>query len=278
MRVIVTKSLLVVGVLCLAIAQPAWCRQRKSAKHAKPVQQEQAAPAPQPTPPPPPPTLAEQPSQPPQVTYQNGQLTIVARNSTLGDILEAVHQKTGAQLDVPSPATERVVTHLGPGPARDVLASLLNGSHFNYVMVGTASNPMALDRVILTPNTGGDVTPPTQAQNAPPQPPAQADQSADDQTDDFASDDSVQEVQPLGSDNNGEDLNQDQQQAQDQQPNNGPNGNARTPEQLLLELQQRQQRQLQLQQGQNGGTPPQPGAPQGFPLPPGQQPQPQPPQ
>jgi hypothetical protein len=195
------------------------------------------------------------PAQPPQVTYQNGQLTIIARNSTLGDILEAVHQKTGAELDIPATATERVVTHLGPGPARDVLASLLNGSHFNYVMVGAANNPAALDRVILTPNTGGDVTPATQAQNAPPQPPTQAEEPADDESnDDFASDDNsnIEEVQPLPTDSTGEDQALDQQQVQDQQPNNGPNSNARTPEQLLLELQQRQQRQLQLQQGQGG--------------------------
>jgi hypothetical protein len=31
-----------------------------------------------------------------------------------------------------------------------VLASLLNGSHFNYVLLGSAQNPLALDRVILT--------------------------------------------------------------------------------------------------------------------------------
>jgi hypothetical protein len=214
------------------------------------------------------------PAQAPQVSYKNGQLTIVAHNCTLGDILQAVHQQTGAQLDIPTPATERVVTQLGPGPARDVLAALLNGSHFNYVMVGTPTNPAALDRVILTPNGGEDgAGAATQAQNAPPQPPAEAQQPPEDQgVDDFASDDTsnVEEVQPLAStDETGEDQ-QAQDQAQDQQPNNGPN--AKTPEQLLLELQQRQQRQLQLQQGQ--GTAPNPGAPQAYPLPPGQQPQP----
>src|SRR5689334_9678548 len=62
---------------------------------------------------------------PPQVSYQNGQLTIVAPNSTLGDILRAVHKQTGAEIEVPE-AKERVVTHLGPGPARDVVADLLN--------------------------------------------------------------------------------------------------------------------------------------------------------
>ena len=58
-------------------------------------------------------------SVPPQVTYENNQLTIVASNSTLADVLRAVRKTTGADIDVPA-APERVVTHLGPGPARDV--------------------------------------------------------------------------------------------------------------------------------------------------------------
>ena len=71
----------------------------------------------------------------PQVSYQNGQLTIVAPNSTLADILRAVRKQTGAEIDIPE-ARERVVTRLGPGPARAVLAELLNGSRFNYVLLG----------------------------------------------------------------------------------------------------------------------------------------------
>src|SRR5258707_285929 len=51
---------------------------------------------------------------PPQVTYQNGLLTITAANSTLGDILRAVKKQTGADIEVPA-AHDRVVTNLGPG-------------------------------------------------------------------------------------------------------------------------------------------------------------------
>ena len=56
----------------------------------------------------------------PQVSYQAGLLTIVAPNSTLGDILRAVRKQTGAEIEVPE-AKDRVVTHLGPGPAREVV-------------------------------------------------------------------------------------------------------------------------------------------------------------
>ena len=92
---------------------------------------------------------------PPQVSYQNGQLTIVAPNSTLGDILRAVRKQTGAEIEIPA-ATERVVTHLGPGPAREVVAELLNGSRFNYVLLGSAGNDGVLTRVVLVAKTGLD--------------------------------------------------------------------------------------------------------------------------
>jgi hypothetical protein len=88
---------------------------------------------------------------PPEVSYRDGQLTIVAQNSTLADILRAVRAETHASVDVPPSATERVVSHFGPGPAREVLAELLNGSQFNYVLLGSAADPAKLDRVILTP-------------------------------------------------------------------------------------------------------------------------------
>ena len=91
----------------------------------------------------------------PQVSFQGGQLTISAQNSTLGDILKAVRAQTGATIDLPGNASERVVGHLGPAPARDVLTALLNGSHFNYLLLGSPTDPAALDRVILMAKSGG---------------------------------------------------------------------------------------------------------------------------
>jgi hypothetical protein len=82
-------------------------------------------------------------------------LTIVAQNSSLGDILREVHKTTGAVIDVPATASERVVGQIGPGPAREVLATLLNGTSFNYVLVGSMSDPTTLASVILTTRTAG---------------------------------------------------------------------------------------------------------------------------
>src|SRR5580700_10635121 len=92
----------------------------------------------------------------PQVTFQDGQLTIVAPNSTLGDILRGVRKHTAADIEIPATANERVVTRLGPGPAREVMAELLNGSHFNYILLGSPEDANALVRVVLVPKSGPD--------------------------------------------------------------------------------------------------------------------------
>jgi hypothetical protein len=140
---------LLAASLWLAAAKPALGTERHPAQK-QPVKQEPVVPQ---APPQPlvPLTIEEMPAMPPEVSYRDGQLTIVAENSTLADILRAVRAQTQASVDVPPSATERVVSHFGPGPARQVLAELLNGSHFNYVLLGSAADPAALDRVILTP-------------------------------------------------------------------------------------------------------------------------------
>ena len=215
--------------------QPVHKRPAKAAKKPAPD------PPPAPAPPPLPPTLEQLPALPPQVKYSRGQLTIVAENSTLSDILRAVRTLTGAVVEVPSNATERVVTHLGPGPAREVLAALLNGSHFNYVMMGSAAHPDSVERLILTSKSG--VAPPPTATEAPVQNP---------------------EVQMDDPGTPGTDISE---QPVDQSPENAaneenqpPNGQqqVKTPEQLLRELQQQQQMQQQQQQQQQA-PPPQSG-------------------
>jgi hypothetical protein len=203
----------------------------------------------------------------PQVSYQNGQLTIVAPNSTLGDILRAVRKQTSADIEVP-PATERVVTHLGPGPAREIVAELLNGSRFNYVLLGSPSDASALTRVVLVAKSGSETV---VAANGQPQQPVQpqgnlAPPPADQQPDASDAPDAAAEENP--------DDNADQNAAAEpeQQPVVPPDASGiKTPQQMLQEM---QQRQMQLQQNQPPGQPPIPGS--GFPgrpMPPEQQPQ-----
>lgn len=294
--------LILMGGLCLSIsswAQTAETSKKvshpsgkpKTAKAAKKVEEQPPTPTP-PPPPPPPPTPEQMPSQPPIVTYENGQLAIVAPNSTLSDILHAVRTKTGASIDIPPGANERVVSSFGPGPARDVLASLLNGSHFNYVMVGTEADPTAVAQVILTPRTGGETAPTVQAGQAGapirsglpaqqfpqryPQPQVQGQAQAPEEP---AASDGMEE-EDTSQDNNLDNSNDqgapEQVQGSEGQGQNPNQPVVKTPEQLLLEL-QRQQQTMQQQQQQQGQQPQQPVSvsPNPQPPPPPQQQQPQ---
>ena len=229
------------------------------------------------------------PAIPAKVTYQGGLLAISAQNATLGDILREVRSLTGATIEIPAGkgANERVVTSLGPGAPRDVLAVLLNGSSFNYVMVGSNSDPSAVSSVVLMPKPAGAEMQgaPTVAANyetnqmphpsgpmmpgrmpnglfqaQPPQPVpgvnATPEGDTDDAKDDDAdaaddADDQPQPGQPGQPDASG--------QAQPQDPNQ-PNAGPKTPEQIL-EMLRRQQ-----QQNQPPGAVPPPGQ-----QPPGQQ-------
>ena len=140
--------LCLLAALCLPVWSYAQSAQRVQKPEVPPQSEEQ------PTAPAPPPTLEHMPSRLPTVTFHNGELSIVAYNSTLRDILEAVSSQTGAAIDIPSDATERVIVRLGPGPARGVLDSLLAGSHFNFILLGSAADPEALTKVVLSPKSG----------------------------------------------------------------------------------------------------------------------------
>ncbi len=205
-----------------------------------------------PVPAPPPPTPAQMPATPPTVAFAAGQLTITAPNSTLGDILREVRKQTGASVEIPGNATERVMGTFGPGPARDVLASLLNGSHFNYVLLGSASNPEALDRVMLLSKSAADAGTQQVAANTPGQPPSAPAGGAQAETMEFGNDDADPQQDASSADIFGNADDQSNQQADDQQqgqPFGQQGNNVRTPQQMLQELQQQQQQQ------QNGTLP-----------------------
>jgi AMIN domain len=111
------------------------------------------------------------PSKPLEVSFHDGLLAIRSTKATLSEVLYAVQQRTGADIAIPAGAEqEKVVANLGPGPAQEILAHLLNGSKFNFLILNSANDPRQLDRVILSPREEGVATPPP-----PPQPAADAD-------------------------------------------------------------------------------------------------------
>lgn len=90
------------------------------------------------------------PPKPPKVTCVGDQLTISADNSTLGGVLAAVHTCLGVQIDIPEGAVgNRVFGELGPGPARQVLDSLLSGTDFNFVIGSSDANPQKIETILL---------------------------------------------------------------------------------------------------------------------------------
>jgi len=100
---------------------------------------------------PPPASLPQMaPPRAPKVTCPSDQLAISADNSTLEAVLAAVHACTGVPVDMPAgAAASRVFGDLGPGPARQVLESLLNGTEFNYVIGSSDTDPQKISSVVL---------------------------------------------------------------------------------------------------------------------------------
>lgn len=95
------------------------------------------------------------------VTYRDGLLGIKANKATLSEVLFAVQQRTGAEVSIAAGAEqERVVTDIAPGPAPEVLARLLNGSKFNFLILNAVNDPTRLDRVILSARPEGGFSAP----------------------------------------------------------------------------------------------------------------------
>jgi hypothetical protein len=172
----------------------------------------------------------------PNVTMESGLLTIDAPNSTLSDVLSGVRKATGASIEGASP-TERIAVKLGPGIPEQVIAALLRGTPYDYVILGSLGKQDTVTRVLLTQQTAQGspgVQPaqeqPGQAMASPQQP---TEESMPERT---APDDAV--TQPAVEN----EADQAQQTPQPQQPPSDPN-TPKTPEQLFKELQQLQQQQ-----------------------------------
>lgn len=178
-------------------------------------------------------------------------------------MLRAVQAQTGASVELaPGVANERIVAQLGPGKPKDILATLLNGSNFDYMILGVPGNSGDVQKLILSPRQ--NASPVNTAQNVNPQPMAQPplDEEPEDEVLPSPETTGVEGPPPQGAqepqfgprgtmqtmpipppgvdqpteENNGQDNSQQQ---------------VKTPEQLLQELQRMQQQQQQMQQQLN---------------------------
>ena len=100
------------------------------------------------------------PPTPAKVSYQGGLLTISAQNSTLGEILRDVRKLTGASIEIPQ--NSGATSEWSRTSVRERRGMFWRDCStvpsFNYVMLGSSSDPTAVSSVILTakPSVGED--------------------------------------------------------------------------------------------------------------------------
>lgn len=171
-----------------------------------------------------------------------GLLTVAAENSTLADILKAIETVTHASLEGTQPDAERVFGQFGPGAPRQVLNSILNGTHYDFILVGAVDDPGSVERIMLSskgtaPAIRGSAGQMAARQNMP------TPNSDEEQDNDLAGQPEIQQPPPPPVPSE-----QVQPPAQQQQQ-------VKTPEQLLQELQRLRQQQQQQQTQQPGSVP-----------------------
>lgn len=100
----------------------------------------------------------------PYIEFLRGQLSIVSENSPLSEVLSAVGESLGADVEFPPELrNELVAARLGPAAPGDVLRALLAGSRLDYILMGSAEQPDAIQHVIVrlrtpvAPNGSGQV-------------------------------------------------------------------------------------------------------------------------
>jgi hypothetical protein len=107
----------------------------------------EAAPAP-----PPPPKKVE-------ISFQDGLLSLTSTKASLAEILNELRMQTGADIIVPAGAEQEVAAvTLGPASPREVISKLLDGSRYNFIIVGTDKDANQVERVILSPKSAGNMT------------------------------------------------------------------------------------------------------------------------
>lgn len=204
------------------------------------------------------------PPAPPQVTFRNGLLTVNAVNSTLASLLTAIRNKTGIEFEGAELAgQDRVAISMGPATEGEVLASILSGSNLDYVVMGRPDSPTIVQRVLLTRRSRPGAATVANGQNGQQplaNPPAQ--EGEEEAVDENATDpdqpqDTAVQAPPVQQQPEGQ-AQQPQQQpeAQPQQPDQQQQ--PKTPEQLLQELKE-------MQQKQSGQTPDPNSAPRKLP-------------
>jgi hypothetical protein len=147
------KPLVVLGALSLALAPISRPGSERTARPTALSGQSASAPQePQLPPPASANTVEKAATKLLRVNYEDGQLTIIAENSSLSDIMKALRAAMKMDIDLPQGGAEQHIwVNLGPGPARLVLRQLLDGTEFNYMIQAAENEGDGIRSVTLTP-------------------------------------------------------------------------------------------------------------------------------
>jgi hypothetical protein len=108
------------------------------------------------------PTVREIEEQPANVEYADGQVAVLAENSSLSEIIRDVAKRAGMAVKG-SVVDERVFGKYGPAAPAEVLSKLLQGTSSNMLVLSGISH---VPELILTPKQGGTTPPRTIAEIA----------------------------------------------------------------------------------------------------------------
>jgi hypothetical protein len=116
------------------------------------------------------PVPAQAPEKKVTISFQDGLLSLTSNKGSLADVLSQIGLATGADMSIPAGAEqEKVAASLGPGSPRDVLTQLLNGSRYNFIIMGSNADANKVARVLITVKSPGEADIPILP--APPAPP-----------------------------------------------------------------------------------------------------------
>ncbi|MCU1305866.1 MAG: hypothetical protein JWN45_561 [Acidobacteriaceae bacterium] len=197
----------------------------------------------------------QMPAVAPRISYQGGQLTIVAENSNFSDVLSGIRTATGLRIEsTGGTGGERVAAKIGPASVRDVLLSLLQGSRYDFIMMGSATDPDRIERVLLSPKAAAA----TAANGAARPAPAASEETAQEDSDNENSDENAGFAPAPAQPPTALPPGPGAAAAPNGQPASSPDASqgVKTPEQLLQDLRNMQQQQQQQQQQQTPPTSP----------------------
>ena len=84
------------------------------------------------------------------VTYDGKLLSVQAHDASLRSVLTVIGKRTGTEIDFGAISdASGVYVDIGPATVRDLLRDLLNGSHLNYVMLRSRSDPGFVERLVI---------------------------------------------------------------------------------------------------------------------------------